>query len=39
MSLHNLCERFASCAIAAPTIKKWAMFQRRKLAAGRKGGV
>ena len=26
-------------AIAAPTIKKWAMFQRRKLAAGRKGGV
>ena len=26
-------------AIAAPSIKKWAMFQRRKLAAGRKGGV
>ena len=25
-------------AIAAPTIKKWAAFQRRKLAAGRKGG-
>ncbi len=26
-------------AIAAPTIKKWAAFQKRKLAAGRKGGV
>lgn len=25
-------------AIAAPSIKKWAAFQRRKLAAGRKGG-
>ena len=26
-------------AIAAPSIKKWAAFQKRKLAAGRKGGV
>ena len=26
-------------AIAAPSIKKWAAFQTRKLAAGRKGGV
>ncbi len=25
-------------AIAAPTIKKWAAFQKRKMAAGRKGG-
>ena len=26
-------------AIAAPSIKKWAAFQKRKLAASRKGGV
>ena len=25
-------------AIAAPSIRKWAAFQKRKMAAGRKGG-